>query len=125
MYNSLVTVKVHFGSYVLQEKYGTLVAVFRLKEEVNAVVIPFASLAQTKLGCPLFVRDQQVVVVPATSIICDISFMHCCGSGCKVQVNTSAQRRVERETIQVDSCTSFTHDCNNEVFYYNVFCLSN
>ena len=58
------------------------------QEEVNVVLIPFMNLAQTKLRCPLFVREQQVVVVPATSMICDVSSVHCCRIGCKVQVNT-------------------------------------
>ena len=87
------------------------------------VLVPFVSLAQRKLGCPLFVREQQVVAVPATSVICSVSFMHCCGSGCRLQV--SSTRRVERETVDLDSGTTFVHDSNNEVFYYNVFCLNN
>ena len=87
------------------------------------VLVPFVNFAQRKLGCPLFVREQHVVAVPATSVICSVSFMHCCGSECKLQV--SSTRHVERETVDLDSGTTFVHDSNNEVFYYNVFCSSN
>ena len=97
---------------------------FRVQEDVKVVLVPFESLGQTKLGCPLFVRGQQVVAVPAIRMICDVSFIHRCGSGCKVQVSSST-RRVERETVQLDSGVTFTHDSDNEVFYYNVFCLNN
>ena len=60
-------------------------------------------------------RGQQVVAVPATSLISDVSFVHCCGSACKARVDTST-RWIERETVEVKTGRTFVQDANNEVF---------
>lgn len=104
-------------------KYGTLVAAFRVREEVTMLVVPFEPLHRTEKGCPLFVRGQHVVAVTANTLLNDVSFMHHCGHGCKSVEGSS--RLIERQSIQLPCRTSFVHDTNNEVFYYNVFCLNN
>lgn len=85
-------------NYTWQERYGTLVAAFRVQGDTTVLLVPFENLPQTKMGCPLFVRGQDVVAVPSTSVICDVSFMHHCGNGCRVCSNSST-RQIERETV--------------------------
>lgn len=87
------------------------------------VVVPFEPLPRTEKGCPLFVRGQHVVAVPVDRLLHDVSFMHRCGHGCKSVEGSS--RHIERQSVQLSSRTSFVHDSNNEVFYYNVFCFNN
>ena len=88
------------------------------------VVVPFIPLGTTSLDCPLYVRSQDLVTVPASSLITDVSLIHNCGRGCKV-TGKGKKRNVERETVEEDSGVTFEHDSNNQVFYYNVFCLNN
>ena len=87
-------------------------------------LVPFEQLPRTKLGCPLYVRGQNLTAVPAKHLICDVSFMHHCGGGCKV-VKQGRTRQVERQCVEVASGATMIHDSNNEVFFYNVFCLNN
>ena len=75
---------------------------------------PLEPLPRTKWGCPLFVRGQDLVAVPATNLICDVLFMHHCGSGCKV-VQQGRTRQIERENVEISTIK----------FFYNVFCLNN
>ena len=85
-------------------------------------LVPLEPLLQTKWGCPLFVRRQDLVAVLATNLICDVSFMHHCDSGCKV-VQQGRARQTEREHVEISTTAAFVHDSNNEVFIYNVFCF--
>ena len=104
-------------------KYGTLVAAFSIGTEVTMLVVPFEPLSRSEKGCPLFVRLQHIIAVPAASLLHDVSFMHHCGRSCKTM--TGSSRQVERQAVHLTSSVSFVHDTNNEVFYYNSFCLSN
>ena len=88
------------------------------------LLVPFDKLPRTKLGCPLYVRGQSLIAVSAKQLICDVSFMHHCGGGCKV-VQQGRARQVERQRVEVASGAAVIHDLNNEVFFYNVFCLNN
>ena len=88
------------------------------------LLVPFDKLQKTKLGCPLYVRGQSLIAVSAKQLICDVSFMHHCGGGCKV-VQQGRARQVERQRVEVASGAAVIHDLNNEVFFYNVFCLNN
>jgi len=92
--------------------------------DVTMLLVPFEKLQRTKLRCPLYVRGQSLTAVSAKQLICDVSFMHHCGSGCKV-VQQGRARQVERQRVEVASGAAVIHDSNNEVFLYNVFCLNN
>lgn len=87
------------------------------------LLVPLVLLPRTQLGCPLYVRGQDLAV-PAKHLICDVSFVHNCGNGCKV-VKRGQTRQVERHSVEVASGAALIHDSNNEVFRYNVFCLNN
>ena len=85
-------------------------------------LVPLEPLLRTKWGYPLFVRWQDLVAVPVTNLICDVSFMHHCDSGCKV-VQQGRTRQTEREHVEICTTAAFVHDSNNEAFIYNVFCF--
>ena len=101
-------------------------------QEVTMVLVPCLPLSREPkisgfgMDCPLYVRSQELVSVPSSSLICDVSFIHKCGSGCKF-TSTGRKRSAEREIGRVDSenAVTFTHDTANQVFYYNSFCLNN
>ena len=88
------------------------------------LLVAFEKLQRTKLRCPPYVRGQSLTAVSARQLICDVSFMHHCGGGCKV-VQQGQARQVERQRVEVASGAAVIHDSNNEVFLYNVFCLNN
>ena len=56
------------------------------------------------------------------TIVSEVSFVHSCGSGCAFKEAPSVHR-VEREETDLTGPISFVHDCNNEVFILNRFCL--
>ena len=58
----------------------------------------------------------------AATIVSKVSFVHSCGRGCAFKEATSVHR-VEREETELTGSVSFVHDCNNEVFILNRFCL--
>ena len=84
------------------------------------VVVPFIPLQRTSIECLLYVRGQDIVAVPSSSLVCDMSFMHHCGTGCKI-LRTGRKRNAERQVVETDTGVTFSHDSANEVFYYNKF----
>ena len=99
-------------------------ACYAIENEVTMVVVPFIPLGRNSLDCPLYVRSQDVITIPAANLITDVSFIHHCGGGCKFN-GGGRKRNVEREAVVTEECLSFNHDNNNQVYCYNVFCLNN
>ena len=103
-------------------------ACYKAKDVVTMVFVPFLPLpaeaaTSSGMGCPFYVQSQELVSVPSSSLISDVSFIHKCGRGCKM-TSAGRKRTAERELVQVGS-VEFSHDFAKQVFYFNKFCLSN
>eukprot|EP00731_Ephydatia_muelleri_P004904 Em0002g1080a len=91
------------------ERSGLTYCLIQLFEEM---VGSFGEPILNDIDCPLLTLTKQLLLVPPSTLVCAVSICHQCSSSCTLKEQSNGQ-------------LLFKHDWNNDMYAYNIYCMSN
>ena len=94
-----------------------------LVQKLESLLAPSGVPVLNDLDCPLLLLTQEIHGIGPQCISKSVSIFHECTDSC-VLVECTAQCDMEREQVEKTKLV-YKHDFSNNLFCYNVFCMSN
>ncbi|KAL5496712.1 hypothetical protein EMCRGX_G013056 [Ephydatia muelleri] len=112
----LIQVGVFLGCF---ENEGKCFCIVRYMEPV----MNGTALRLNQFDCPLFTLTNILRVLPSVNISCSISVVHQCSTTCVLK-EKAVETTLERHKV-TQNTLFLSHDWSNNLYCYNVFCMSN
>ena len=102
--------------------FETEMATLCVVRHMEPMEVPLGGPMLNPYECPLMTRTKIICSVSSNLVDRSVSVVHECDSRCAIQEEASATATVERSAVSIKK-TSFLHNWNNDLYYYNIFCM--